>query len=110
MLDLELGNHSELSSLLDLEWLVLQGGLCTLCGEVDGHRGAASSFQREGEDDALARVVWIGDGWSGGEAKGSLVALKGLIAGIYGVSVESMRCTHVMCAPCAAEAIPLRWI
>lgn len=84
VLDLELGDHGELSSLLDLEWLVLQGGLGSFSREVNGHWWAAGSLQGEGENDALAWIIWIGDGWSGGKAKGGLVALKRLIVGIYG--------------------------
>ena len=83
VLDLELGDHGELSSLLDLEWLVLQGRLRSFSREVDGHWWAAGSLQGEGENDALAWIIWIGDGWSGGKAKGGLVALKRLIVGIY---------------------------
>lgn len=84
MLDHELGDHGELSSLLDLEWLVLQGGFGSLGGEVNGHWWAAGSLQGEGENDALAWIIWVGDGWSGGKTKGGLVALKRLIVGIYG--------------------------
>lgn len=82
MLDLEFGDHGELGSLLDLERLVLQCGLCALGGEVDGHWWAAGGLEGEGEDDALAWIVWIGDGWSGGETEGGLIALKGLITSI----------------------------
>lgn len=45
MLDLELSDHGELSSLLDLEWLILQGRLGSLGREVDGHRWAPGSLQ-----------------------------------------------------------------
>ena len=64
VLDLELGNHGEFGSLHNLEWLVLQGGLGALCGEIDDHWWAARGLQGEGENDALAWVIWVGDGWA----------------------------------------------
>lgn len=48
MLDLELGAHGELGILLDLEGLVLEGGLASGSGEVDGDGVAAGGVQSEG--------------------------------------------------------------
>jgi len=82
MLNLELGDHGELGTLLDLEWIVLQGALGALGGEVDGDWWAASSVHGEGEDDAMAGIGRIGEGRASEETKGGLVALKGLILGV----------------------------
>lgn len=68
VLDLELGSHGELGSLLDLEGLVLERGFAAWCGEVDGDGVAAGGIHGEGLDDANAGVVGIGKVFAAAEA------------------------------------------
>lgn len=82
VLHLELRNHCELGALLDLERLVLQGRLSTLLGKINCDRWAALGIHRQRENDALAGVGRVGDGWACGETEGGLVALEGLILSI----------------------------
>ncbi len=83
VLDLELGNHGELGSLLDLEWFILESGLGAWGGEVNSHWWTAGGVHGQGENDALALIVWIGQRWASAEAERGLVTLKRLILGIY---------------------------
>lgn len=61
MLDLELGAHGKLGTFLDLEGLVLEALLAAWRGEVNRDGWAARRVHGEGEDDADARVVGVGD-------------------------------------------------
>jgi len=56
VLDLEGDDHGELGALLDREGLVLEGGLASRLGEVDGDGSAAGGLEGEGLDNAGARV------------------------------------------------------
>lgn len=83
MLDLELGAHGKLGTLLDLEGLVLEGGLAAGLREVDGDGTATGRVHSEGEDDADAGVRGVREVLAAAEAEGLLVALEGLVAGIW---------------------------
>jgi hypothetical protein len=61
VLHLELGRHGELNPLLDLERVVLQGLLRAGGSEVNRDRRTAFRVHRQGQDDALARVVRVRD-------------------------------------------------
>ncbi len=83
VLDLESGPHGELGSLLDLERVVLEGGLATGGREVDRHGRPAGSLHGQGEDDADARIALIREVPAAtAEAERLLVSLEGLIAGV----------------------------
>lgn len=82
VLDLEGGAHGELGALLDLEGLVLEALLAARPGEVDRDGGAAGGVHGQGEDDADAGVVGVGDAGAAAQAERFLVPLEGLIAGV----------------------------
>ena len=90
VLDLELGAHGELGTLLDLEWVVLEGRLAALLREVDGHGVTAVRVHGEGEDDANAGIGGVGDIFAAAETEGFLVALERLITGIWETSYQSI--------------------
>lgn len=83
MLDLELGAHGELGALLDLEGLVLERLLAARGRELDGDGIAAGRVHGQGEDDADSGVIGVGEIGATAEAKGLLVSLEGLVAGIF---------------------------
>lgn len=84
VLHLELGRHVELGALLNLERLLLQRSFGALLGQVDGDRRSALGLHGEGEDDAVSRVVGVGDrGAPRGETQGGFVSLQGLVFGIW---------------------------
>ena len=60
VLDLEGSNHGELSTLLDLERLVLEGDLASRGGEVDGYGVSLRGFHSKGVDNADSGVVGVG--------------------------------------------------
>lgn len=80
VLDLELGAHGELGALLDGKGLVLEGGLAARGGQVNGDGRATRRVHGEGEDDADAAVVGVGNVLAAAEAEGFLVSLEGLVA------------------------------
>lgn len=82
VLDLELGAHGELGTLLDLERVLLEGLFAAGDREVNGDGVAARSLHGEGVDDADTGVVGVGDVLAAAKAEGLLVALEGLVAGI----------------------------
>lgn len=84
VLNLEASRHGELGALLDVEGLVLERGLGALGGEVDGDGRPAGGVHGEGEDDAVARVGGVGERGAGEQAEGRLVALEGLVVGVWG--------------------------
>lgn len=88
MLDLELGAHGELDALLDLEGFVLERILTSSFGELDSNGRPAGGVHGECMDDADSGVGGIGEVLATAEAKGLLVSLEGLIAGIWGTSVS----------------------
>ena len=61
VLDLEPRLHGELGSLLDSEGVVLEGLQGTRGSEVNGDGITASGVHGEREDDAVARVAWVGE-------------------------------------------------
>lgn len=79
MLDAEVCRHGELCTLLDLEGLVLEGGLAAGGGEVNGDGATARRVHGERVDDADAGVIGIREILSAGETKRLLVALKRLV-------------------------------
>lgn len=84
MLDPELGAHGKLGALLDLEGGVLESGLAAGLGEVELDWRAAGRIHGEGLDDADAGVRRVGEVRAAtAEAEGLLVALEGLVAGIF---------------------------
>lgn len=89
VLHLELGRHGELGAFLDLEGLVLQGGLASGGGEVDRDGRAAGGVHGQGQDNADPGVIGVGNILAATEAEGLLVALQRLIAGIL---VQSATC------------------
>lgn len=82
VLDLELGAHGELGSLLDCEGLVLEGVLAAGSGEVNGDGIAAGRVHGQGQNDADSGVVGVRDVGATTETEGLLVSLQGLIASI----------------------------
>jgi hypothetical protein len=82
MLDLELGAHGELGTLLDVERLVLKGGLAAGGREIDGDGRTAGRVHGQGEDNAHSGVVGVGDVGTTAETEGLLVSLERLIAGV----------------------------
>jgi len=83
MLHLELGRHGEFRAFLDLERVVFEGLLGARRREVDGHGVAADGVHAKGDDDAVSRVVGVGEVFStAAEAEGFFVALEGLIVGV----------------------------
>ena len=82
VLDLELGAHGELGSLLDCEGLVLEGVLAAGSGEVNGDGVAAGRVHGQGQDDADSGVVGVRDVGATTETEGLLVSLQGLIASV----------------------------
>ena len=91
MLNLELRSHGELSSLLDLEWVILKSLLGASGGEVDDHVGTAGRGHGEGEDDAVTGVGGIAEVFTtAAETKGFFVALEGFVVGIL-TGVRSAR-------------------
>lgn len=82
MLDLELGAHGELSTLLDVEGLVLEGGLASRGREIDGDGRTTGGVHGQGENDADSGVVGVRDIGTAAETEGLLVSLERLIAGI----------------------------
>lgn len=83
VLDLELGAHGELGTLLDLEGLIFEGGLGACGGEVDSDGVSAGRVHGQGKNDAHSRVVGIRDVGTATKAEGLLVSLEGLIAGVW---------------------------
>ena len=79
VLDLEGDDHGELGALLDGEGLVLERGLAARLGEVDRDGRAAGGLEREGLDDAGARVRRVGEVLAAAEAEGFFVALEGFV-------------------------------
>ena len=77
VLDLELGAHGELGALLDLEGLVLEGGLAAGVGEVDGDGVTAGRVHGEGENDADAGVRGVGEVLAAAEARGTACSAGG---------------------------------
>lgn len=67
MLHLEARLHAECGALFDREGVLIQVLERTGFGEVDDDVRAASHFQREGEDDAGALVVRVGEGVAGAQ-------------------------------------------
>lgn len=59
VLNLESGRHGELGALLDLERLVLEGGLGAGGRKVDRHSWTAGRVHGEAVDDADALVVGV---------------------------------------------------
>ena len=82
MLDLELGAHGELGTLLDVEGLVLEGGLASRGRESDGDGRTTRGVHGQGENDAVSGVVGVRDIGTAAETEGLLVSLERLIAGI----------------------------
>lgn len=81
MLDLELGRHSELGALLDLERLVLQSVLAAGLGQVDDDGLAALRVHGKRVDDANPRVVGVREILpTAAEAERLLVSLQRLVA------------------------------
>lgn len=87
VLDLELGAHGELGTLLNVKGLVLESGLTTRGREVDGDRRASRRVHCQGENDTDSGVVGIGDVGTAAETKGLLVSLERLIAGVWRIGV-----------------------
>lgn len=83
VLDLEVGHHGELCVLLDAERLVLERVLASGGRQVDGDGVAAGGLHGQGEDDADAGVAAVRQVVAAAEAKGLLVALEGLVAGVW---------------------------
>ena len=85
MLDLELRLHRELRSLLDLERVVLEGVQCTGGCEIDSDGVTTGGVHGEGEDDAVAWVVGVGEVLAPAtNAKGFFVALHCFVIGVWG--------------------------
>ena len=82
MLDLEFGAHGELGTLLDVEGLVLEGGLASRGREIDGDGRTTGGVHGQGENDADSGVVGVRDIGTAAETEGLLVSLERLIAGI----------------------------
>lgn len=91
MLDLERGRHGKLGALLDLEGLVLEVLLASGSGQVNGDGVAAGCVHRQGEDDADAGIVGVGDVLAAAEAERCLVSLEGLVAFVCGCVSGSLR-------------------
>lgn len=83
VLDLELGAHGELGTLLDVERLILEGGLASGGREIDGDGRAARRVHGQGENNADSGVVGVGDVSTTAETKGLLVSLERLITGVW---------------------------
>lgn len=84
VLDAELRLHGELGSLLDAEGVVLEGLQSTGSGEVNADGIAARGVHGEREDDALARVAWVGEVLpAAAETEGLLVAPEGFVVGVW---------------------------
>lgn len=79
MLDLELRLHAERSALLDCKRLALEGLDGAGRPQVDDNVGAAFDFQTKREDDALARVVGVGDVLALAETERGFPLLEGLV-------------------------------
>lgn len=82
MLDLELGAHGELGTLLDVEGLVLEGGLASRGREIDGDGRTSGGVHGQGENDADSGVVGVRDVGTATKTEGLLVSLERLIAGV----------------------------
>lgn len=97
MLHLELRSHVELGTLLDLERLVFESLLCILGREIDGDGWLTFGIHGEGEDDAVAGVIGVGEVLAAAaETERLLVALHGFIVGVCevldGNQYEDLRC------------------
>ena len=79
MLDDEGGFHLICATFLNGKRLLLQSFQGTRSGEVDSDVGATSNLEGEGLDDAESRVIGVGDGVTGANAKGCLPSVQGLI-------------------------------
>jgi hypothetical protein len=83
VLNLELGAHGELGTLLDVEGLVLEGGLASRGREIDGDGRTARGVHGQGENDADSGVVGVGDIGTTSKTKGLLVSLERLITSVW---------------------------
>jgi hypothetical protein len=87
VLNLELCAHGEFGTLLDVEGLVLEGGLAARGRKVDGDRRASRRVHCQGENDTDSGVVGVGDVGTAAETKGLLVSLERLIAGVWRIEM-----------------------
>lgn len=85
MLDLELCLHAECSALLDCERLALESLDGTGRPQIDDDVVAALDFETEREDDALARVVGIGDVFALAKTERGFPLLEGLVVLVCGM-------------------------
>jgi hypothetical protein len=83
VLDLELCLHAEAGALLDGEGLVLEGFSGAGGFEVDDDVGAAFDFETEGEDDAFAGVVGVGEVLARAQAEGFFPFLEGFVVLVW---------------------------
>jgi len=85
VLDLELCLHAECSALLDCERLALESLDGTGRPQIDDDVVAALDFETEREDDALARVVGIGDVFALAKTERGFPLLEGLVVLVCGM-------------------------
>lgn len=79
MLDLELGFHSELSSLFDCKGLIIQGLESSRLPQINNDIRTAFDFEAKREDDAFAGIRWVGNVLALSKSKGCLPLLERLI-------------------------------
>jgi len=83
VLDLELGTHRELRSLLDLEWVVLQALLGAGGRKIDDYVGTAGGGHGERENDAVSGIGGVADVLAiAAESERFFVALEGFVIGV----------------------------
>jgi len=97
MLHLELRSHVELGTLLDLERLVFESLLCILGREIDGDGWLTFGIHGEGEDDAVAGVIGVGEVLAAAtETERLLVALHGFIVGVkLAIFIHGLLLSHL---------------